>query len=292
MIDLHMHSKYSTDGVEEVSYMLKMAENLGLKFISITDHNSCLAYNDLKKSEVRNLFSGGIITGVELNTKVLGIPIEILGYNINPEKLSELIDETYLSIDERNRLEVERINEKAVKVGLILPEDFVKQYDGSVYCSKYFHSYITKDDGNKKFISESSWNDSNIFYREYMSNPTTPFFVDMDDALPDFETAYNIVKMAGGDVFLPHIFEYRDNSSRILDYILEHYKIDGIECYYRNFTREQTDYLLNICKERNFYISGGSDFHGRVKPYIKMGVGEGSLCVPNEIVNEWKKVLI
>ncbi|MBR1883634.1 MAG: PHP domain-containing protein [Clostridia bacterium] len=41
MIDLHMHSKYSSDGIDEVVDMLNMAEGLGLKYISITDHNAC-----------------------------------------------------------------------------------------------------------------------------------------------------------------------------------------------------------------------------------------------------------
>ena len=41
MIDLHMHSKYSSDGVDEISFMLDKAEKLELKYISITDHNSC-----------------------------------------------------------------------------------------------------------------------------------------------------------------------------------------------------------------------------------------------------------
>lgn len=291
MIDLHMHSKYSTDGCEELSYMLKQAEDLGLKYISITDHNSCLAYKDLKVKEVRELYSGKIITGVELNTKVLGIPIEILGYNIEPEKLQQLIDEVYLSIDERNRIEVERIYKKAIEAGMSLPRDFVLKYDGSIYCSKYFHNYITKDINNKKFINDNSWNDSNIFYREYMSNPSTKFFVDMDDALPGFEVSSEIVRKAGGMVFLPHIFEYRENSERILKYILENYKIDGIECYYRNFSMEQTEYLLSICKEKGLYVSGGSDYHGRVKP-VKMGIGEGKLNVPDDIVEEWKKVLV
>ena len=292
MIDLHMHSKYSTDGCEDVSYMLELAEELGLKYISITDHNQCLAYNDLKNVEVREIFSGKIITGVELNTKVLGIPIEILGYNIDPEKLQKLIDETYLSVDERNKIEVERIYEKAKEAGLNLPEDFVERYDGTVYCSKYFHNTITQDENNRQYINENSWNDSNIFYREYMSNPKTPFYVNMDDVLPDFETSCKIVKEAGGDVFLPHIYEYRENSERILKYILDNYKIDGIECYYRNFTEEQTDYLLSVCQEYNLHVSGGSDYHGRVKPHINMGIGEGKLNVPDNIVEKWKKIVI
>lgn len=292
MIDLHMHSKYSSDGIDEVSYMLKQAEDLNLKYISITDHNSCLAYNDLSKEEIRNIYSGKIIPGVELFTKVLGIPIEILGYNIDSQKMQELIDKTYLSNLERNKLEVKRLYEKCIKANVKLPDDFVEKYDGSIFGSKYLHKYITQDEENKRLISDSSWADSNVFYREYMSNPNTQFFVDMNDSLPDFEKSSEIVREAGGQVFLPHIFEYRENSERILNHILENYKFDGIECYYRNFTTEQSEFLLDICKKNNLFISGGSDYHGIVKPKIKMGIGEGNLCVPDNIVEPWKKVII
>lgn len=289
MIDLHIHSKYSPDGSEQVVDILKMAEELKLKCISITDHNTCLAYNDLDNSKVRNSFSGNIISGVELNTKVLGIPIEVLGYNIEPLKMQKLIDANYLSNIERNKYEVKKLYEICIKNNIILPNDFIENYDGTYYGSKYLHTYITKNEKNKKLISEASWNDSNVFYREYMSNPDTMFFVDVNEILPDFEKVTKIVHEAGGLLFLPHVFEYRENSERILKHILENYEIDGIECYYRNFSNEQTNYLLDICKRNSLYISGGSDFHGKGKPYIKMGIGEGDLEVPNEIVDCWKK---
>ena len=125
-----------------------------------------------------------------------------------------------------------------------------------------------------------------------MSNSSSMFFVAMTDVLPDFNKASEIVRKAGGMVFVPHIFEYRENSNKILDYILENYNIDGIECYYRNFTKEQSDFLLNLCKEKKYYVSGGSDYHGYVKKGIEMGIGEGSLCVPDDIVENWKKVII
>ena len=292
MIDLHMHSKYSSDGSDEVSFMLKQAEELKLKCISITDHNTCEVYNDLKDENIRKIFTGKIIPGVELNTKVLGIPIEILCYNIDPVKMQEVIKNTYLSNDERNKEEVKKLYEKAVKAGVILPKDFVEKYDGSCYASKYFREVIIQDENNKKFINEASWNDNNVFYREYMSNPNTKFFINMDDLLPDFNILSKKTHEIGGMVFLPHIFEYRENSLKILDYILKNYEFDGIECYYRNFTKEQTDYLLDICKKNNLFVSGGSDYHGKQRPNIKMGIGEGNLCVPDDIVNNWvEKVL-
>ena len=88
---------------------------------------------------------------------------------------------------------------------------------------------------NKKFIDEEAWNNSSIFYRKYMSNPNTLLYVEMDDIVPDFKTATNLIRKCGGLVFIPHIFEYRENSEKILDFILNNHKIDGIECYYTTF---------------------------------------------------------
>lgn len=290
MIDLHMHTNYS-DGYDSVKELLKKAESIDLQCISITDHNNCGGYSELKDVATRQMFSGKIIPGVELNTKVLNVPIEILGYNIDTNITAQLISDTYLNNNERDKLEVQRLYEKCTNENIELPDDFVDKYDGSTYASKYLHSYITENSKNRSLISEQSWNNSNIFYREYMSNPESKFFVDMDDILPDFETASRIIREAHGLVFIPHIFEYRDNSEKILNFILKNYKIDGIECYYRNFTKEQTEYLLDICKKHNLYVSGGSDYHGKNHPGVEMGIGEGSLHVPEYITGPWAKYL-
>ena len=109
-----------------------------------------------------------------------------------------------------------------------------------------------------------------------------------NDFVPDFETASNLVREAGGLVFIPHIYEYKKNSEPILEHILKNYKIDGIECYYTTFTEEQHKRLLNLCKERNLFVSGGSDFHGTIKPDVDIGVGYGNMQIPDEILNSWK----
>lgn len=121
-----------------------------------------------------------------------------------------------------------------------------------------------------------------------MSNPESIFYVNMDDILPDFNQARDIVKKAGGLLFIPHIYEYRENAEKILNYILENYKIDGIECYYTTFSEEQSQNLLKICMDRNLFVSGGSDYHGYAKPGVSIGVGAGNLKVPNEIFECWK----
>ena len=283
MIDLHMHTKYS-DGTDDCIEILQKAEEKKLTYIAITDHNTVQAYKMLEKINIQDYYKGRIIKGIELNTKALNIPIEILGYNIEYNKMEELLKNVYISPEERNRIELKRLVEKCEATGIKLDADYIKSYDAKDFTSKYIHKAIIQNEENRGKIDEEAWNDSKVFYRKYMSNPNTAFYVEMDDLVPDLETAIGLIRKCGGLVFLPHIFEYRDNALPILNYILENYEIDGIECYYTTFSKEQHEYLLKICKEKNLYISGGSDYHGKNKKDVELGIGMGSLKVPEDIL--------
>ncbi len=288
MIDLHMHSIYS-DGTDSVIELLEKAQSKKLTYISITDHNTCGAYEEIKEIDLKKYYSGKIIPGIELNTIVLGIPIEVLGYNIDTELMQESLKGIYLAPEERNYLEVKRLFKKCVQVGIDLNEDFLIKYSPEKYVSEYLHEFLTKSEKNRKLIDDEAWKDSLVLYRRYMSDPDSIFFVDMNDVLPTFEKVMDLVKMSGGKLFLPHIFEYKHNAKKILEYILEEYQIDGIECYYSSFTKYQTQELMNLCKKRNFFVSGGSDYHGLNSPGIEMGTGKGNLCINESILLEWKE---
>lgn len=287
MIDLHMHTTYS-DGTESCTTVLKKCQEKNLNYISITDHNTALAYEELEKLDVKSLFSGKIIPGIELNTKALNIPIEILGYGIDSNKMNELVKKVYIPATERNKIEVKRLYDKCIQAGIILNKNCLDNYKPEMFASVFFHNEITKHEENKNILSEEAWNSSKIFYRQYMSDPKTPLYVEMDDFVPDFETASNLVRQAGGLVFIPHIFEYKKNAEPILNYILENFDIDGIECFYTTFSTEQHENLINLCNERNLFISGGSDFHGKIKPDVDIGVGYGNMQIPDSIVEVWK----
>lgn len=233
------------------------------------------------------IFLGKIITGIELNTKILNIPIEILGYNIDYTKMDSLLPSFYTSSKERNKIECTRLYQKCLATGIRISEKDVSTYDCSCFASQFIHTLIKKDEYNKQFIDEDAWDNSSIFYRKYISNPNTSLYIEMDDIVPNFETASKLIRQCGGLVFVPHIFEYRENSEKILDYILNNHKIDGIECYYTTFSNEQTQRLLQICKDKNLHISGGSDYHGAAKPKVHMGIGHGNLRIPINITSNW-----
>ena len=287
MIDLHMHTTYS-DGTESCTTVLKKCQEKNLNYISITDHNTALAYEELEKLDVKSLFTGKIIPGIELNTKALNIPIEILGYGIDYKKMNELVKNVYIPVEERNKIEVKRLYDKCIEAGILLDQNCLNNYKPEMFASVFFHNEITKHEENKKLLSQEAWDSSKIFYRQYMSDPKTKLYVEMDDFVPDFETASNLVRQAGGLVFIPHIFEYKKNAEPILNFILDNFNIDGIECYYTTFTQEQHDRLIKLCNERNLFISGGSDFHGKIKPDVDIGVGYGNMQIPDNIIDSWK----
>ena len=286
MIDLHMHTQYS-DGTEDCVSILKKCQEKGLDYISITDHNTATAYKELENIDIPKYFKGNIIPGIELNTKVLNIPIEILGYGIDYDKMCELAPKIYIDPSKRNLIEAERLYNKCLKYGIILDDDCLEKYTPESFASGFFHKQITKYEENKKLISSEAWESSKILYRQYMSDPNAPLYVEMDDLVPDFETASSLIRQCGGLVFLPHIYEYKHNSTAILNYILQNHSIDGIECFYTTFSTEQHNRILQICRNRNLFISGGTDFHGTFKPEVDIGNGYGNLQIPTEIISNW-----
>lgn len=290
MIDLHVHTKYS-DGTDSVIELLQKAQEKQLSILSITDHNTALAYEELEKIDINKFYNGKIIPGIELNTKVLNIPIEILGYGIDYKKINELVTKVYIPAEERNKIEVERLYKKCVSANIKIDENCINRYEPTMFASKFFHSEIVKNEENKKIISEDAWNDTKVFYRKYMSNPEGPLYVEMDDLVPDFNIARKLVKEAGGLVFIPHIFEYRENSEKILNYILENYEFDGIECIYTTFTEEQKHFLINLCHDKKLFKSGGSDYHGKNKRDVELGYGNGNLKIEEEIIKDWKNLI-
>ena len=289
MIDLHMHTNYS-DGTCSVRDILEEAESKHLECISITDHDTCLGYRDIDK--VRSLYSGKIIKGCELKSIVEGTTIEILGYNVDTEKLNEILPHFAPTYEQINSYESKELLKIFKERGYTVNEENI-------------HFDVTKESGqtaiikevlshpeNKRFIEETDYIDEHVFYRVQMSNPNSPYFVDNSAIIPKPKDVVDIIHEAGGLAFIPHVFIYGENSQKVLDRLTQNHMVDGIECYYSKFKEDQVQYLLDFCKNNNYYCSGGSDYHGTFKPGICMGSGiNNNLHIPFDIVKPWAKFI-
>jgi hypothetical protein len=287
MIDLHTHTQHS-DGSSTVKEVLLEAEKIDLSLLSITDHNSVEAYIELRNPNIRSLFSGNIINGVEITTYYMGEIVEVLGYGFYIEMMREYLKRNTLSFKVKQLKEFELIKARYRQIGVIFDEKNIIFDPTKESCRESFVTEIKRHEGNYKFfLYEDSIYTQKGFTRQEVYNPNSPLYVDESSLYPDLKTAINMIHNSGGLAFFAHTFAYSKNIEESLQDILDKYDLDGLECYYTTFTKEQTEYLMNVCKQREMLMSGGSDFHGTRKVNHNLGIGDGTMSIPETLVSPW-----
>lgn len=243
MIDLHTHTVYS-DGSDDLITLLKNAEKSGIEVLSISDHVTCLAYDELKNIDVKQYFSGKIISGCELYSTINGQTIELLGYNIDTDLLGKILPTMYYSETEDNKWLCKKLLKKCRELGIYMDYDNINVDYDNEFCGDIILNEIVKYPQNKDiFDNKSAWGNENIFYRQCITNSKSKFFIDKTTFYPSINEVIRLIRQAGGLVFIPHIFIYGDNSMKFFDILTKNYDIDGIECYYTSFSNEQTRFF-------------------------------------------------
>lgn len=291
MIDLHTHSNFS-DGSDSYVDMLKKAEKLKLECFSITDHDNCRVYESMANENIEKYYTGKLITGVELQAYILGFSIELLGYGVDYNIVNNKVQKLYQPFEKINSEELKRLYNKCIEAGMKFEGNILEDYkhSGYYYATEYLHFKMKENITNKQFVSdEESWERESVFFKRHTSNVNSKFYVDESDLIPSASKVIELIKNAGGLVFIPHIYQYEENAEKILYELIDNYDIDGIECFYSTFKEEQTEYLLQLCKRKNKYISGGTDYHGSNRPGTEIGIGMGNMNVPYSVVEEWIK---
>lgn len=291
MIDLHIHTNNS-DGTDTVEELLKKAETLNLEYISITDHDNCNGYEQLKKINISNFFSGKIIPGIEIKCTYQKRTIEVLGYKINTDVMNRWMQEFY-KYKQRDTLQIKYFNllyEKCKKMGLVLSDkDKIIWNPQNDWASFTIYSELKKHPENQNIMPEDMWAEFSGFNRKYCNNPEHILYIDKSEDYPTLQQTINAIKEAGGLVFMPHLFIYRwvENKKEFIETLVDNYEIDGLECFYTDFSEEQTQYLINLCNNRKLYKSGGSDYHGLNKEKISLAKGYGNLNIDKNIIQDW-----
>lgn len=287
MIDLHTHTIHS-DGTYTVEELLIEAQKIGLLTLSVTDHNSIGAYKDLEKENIRSKFSGEIISGVEITTTYNGEVIEVLGYGFDLGIMSKLLDQNVLTFEQKQLKEFELIKNTYINKGIKIDIkniifDPKKESSRTSFCNE-IKKYGEND---KYFLYKESIETKAGFTRNEVYNPKSPLYVNEESLYPSLEKTIDMIHEAGGIAFLAHTFAYSPTIAFNLENIINNYKLDGLECFYTTFTREQTNYLLEICQKYNLLRSGGSDFHGANKINHNLGIGNGNLNIKEELILDW-----
>ena len=280
MIDLHIHSTYSS-GTDTPEELLQIAERLRLDYISVTDHNSMLAYDELIKH--RHLFRGVIIPGIEITTFYHHECIDILAYGVDPQLMHKLITKHIPSLEKRRKHEIKALTKKYRSLGFIIDEvTFSRPTEISF---RAFYRTLIKHLANYDYFGGEL--DYKTWLRKYQNNPESELFVDFSKTFPKPEKVIKLIHKAGGLAFLAHPFNYAFHVPTKLPEIIKKYQFDGIECFHSSFNADQIDYLVKFCKKHGLYRSGGSDYSGITKLDHEIKTGDGSLYISSAIINDW-----
>jgi predicted metal-dependent phosphoesterase TrpH len=296
MVDLHIHTNNS-DGTFTPKEVLKRAQQLNLSNIAITDHESCKGYDELKSINIKEIYSGKIITGIELKNYYEDRVIDILGYNINLDLINKYLDENYKDKTHR-KLETKNLRhfyKQAEGYGLKL--DSINEIEWNPdkdWASVVFYKEMKKHPENQRKVPPDLWESFGNFKKDYVYNRKNMFFLDKKNDYPSPQTTVDAIHKAGGIAILAHVYEYKwvNNQIEYIEKLIKKSNLDGLECYYSNFTDEQSSLLLKYAKEHKLCISGGTDFHGKNRIGVDMGLGRGNMKIPNEILKTWKGMKI
>lgn len=272
LIDLHMHSIYSSDGEYTPKELLKLSKKAGYRFISITDHNSIKgSIEAIKLSKNYNI---KVYSGIELDCNIKGINIHLLGYDfkgdINP----------FIEVEENVlKLEKQRATlmlEKAFGLGLKFDKEkaYVKGFDGIVTGESIAEAALN-DARNidneilKPYRKNGNRSDNPYvnFYWDYFSMGK-PCYVPIE--FMSFEEANKMILDAKGISIIAHPSITVKRNPELIKYMINK-GVSGIEVYSSYHNEDDIYYYNNLCDELNVIKSIGTDFHGKTKPSIHLG---------------------
>jgi predicted metal-dependent phosphoesterase TrpH len=271
-IDLHIHSTAS-DGTLSPLEILTLAQDLNIAAISITDHDTLEGSKDALSCGIPP--SVKFLTGVEISADPppsFSCPgsFHILGYAVDVDN-TELNHTLSMLKDSRNNRNP-RILKLLSGLGIEIALDEVWNLAGGSQMGRPHIAQLMVKKGYVQSIDAA--------FDEYLGNGK-PAYVDRFRF--ECEQTIKAILNAGGIPVLAHPFLLNIKENDVLEdliAVLTEMGLRGIEVYYPEHTKDLVAYYTRLARHHNLLITGGTDFHGDIKPEIKMGSGTGDLFIP------------
>ncbi|GFI23057.1 5'-3' exoribonuclease [Lachnospiraceae bacterium] len=276
-VDLHVHSCCS-DGTMTPCELVDYAVEKRLLAIALTDHDTVDGLDEIIEYAKDKPIE--IIPGIEYSTEYNGRDVHILGLFID---YKAPVFQEYLTRFQQSRTDRNyKLCANLQSVGIpITYEALVDSFPDAVITRAHFASFLLE----KGYVKSR-----NEAFDRYLGDHT-PYFVHREKITP--EEVIEVTLKAGGIPVLAHPLLYQLGQEQ-LEHLVHRLKDAGlmaIECIYSTFSPSEERQMKALAQKYNLLLCGGSDFHGKNKPNLDLGVGYGKLAVPEEILVELKKTL-
>ena len=271
-IDLHVHSSAS-DGSLTPEEVVELAKESGIKEFALTDHDTVDGVERAIAHATR-IGNISVIPGTELSCYYGEREIHIVGLFVDHTDQNFLHE--LAKLKEAREVRNEKMVQNFVDAGIPITIDELKHGNPD--------SVITRAHFARVLVEKGFCQNKNEAFDKYLGIGC-PFYLPKPKVTP--ELVLRLITEAGGTAILAHPYSYKLSKSEVetlLDTLIP-LGLSGMECYYSTYDNGQIQELRSIALAKGLLVSGGSDFHGVVKPDISIGTGRGNLYIPEKLLD-------
>ncbi len=254
-----------------------MGRKQGLSAMILTDHDTTEGVaRFLAACAVEGIDSA---SGVEISAEYNPGTMHMLGYFVDTENAALM--EALVNIRDGRRIRNHKIVEQLRLLGCDLTFDECAAEAGGDVVGR---PHIARVMENKGFVKNKD-----EAFEKYLAKGK-PGYVPRFHLPP--VACVKLIRDAGGVPVLGHPFTLQLKPDALRQIVAELVEagLGGIEVFYSEHTETQTRQYQDLCTAFGIIATGGSDYHGRITPDIKLGRGFGRLEIPNSAFKQLKQL--
>ncbi|MGH8872700.1 MAG: PHP domain-containing protein [Acidimicrobiia bacterium] len=270
-VDLHTHSTAS-DGSETPSALVERAVARGLATLALTDHDTLEGIEEARKAAGTDL---ELIPGTELSLDHDGgMHLVVLWLEPGPGPLQDRLASLQDGRNVRNAAIVELLRE----LGMPVTIDEIAEESGPGSVGRPHIAAVMMRKGYVQSVSEAF---------DHWLGAGRPAYAGRPRLSP--EEAIDLAAASGGVPVLAHPHTLGINRAEEMADLLTRLRsagLVGLEALCAGYRRHEREGYADLARRFGLVASGGSDYHGRYKPDLELGIGYGDLMVPDTVVDE------
>lgn len=286
-IDLHIHSEYSDDGEFSIESLMRQAQDAMLNVAAIADHDSVKGCRERH----RLAFQTDVhwIDAIEISCMHDDRQYHLLGYYIDPfdlrfDQLEETMRHNEIVATE------ERLYKLSAYLDVVLPlEPLTAFAKGKLVTGEVICEWLLSDENNRNhpllrpYFPGGKRDDNPLvnFYWDFLSKDKVAY---VPVPQPSFAECIRLIHDVGGIAVLAHPGNNLHEDLSILD-VLVKLGLNGIEAYSSYHSEIQNVFYATYAHNHDLAITCGSDYHGKTKPKIKLGLTHCPLSAEEILVN-------
>lgn len=274
LVDLHTHTTAS-DGSDSPTELVRKAAMARLAAVAVTDHDTVSGLDEAE--EAGKQFGVEVVRGCELSVSSEFGEIHLLGLWL-PKDCSSIEDEL-ASLREKRDTRNDRILTRLQQLGVPLTLDQVLRESQGETVGRPHIARALLHAGYVKTVADA--------FQQYLGKDGAAF--EPKEVLTP-EDGVRLLADLGAVVSVAHPMLIRCPRPWLEETIahLTTHGLTAIEAYHSEHSLADERYCVDLASRLNLHLSGGSDYHGTIKPRIRLGRGKGALRVTTAIYERLK----